>query len=117
MHRYEDLEVWRLAYELTLEMYRDTRGFPQEERYGLTAQLRRAAVSATSNIAEGAGRRTNGEFCTQLSVSSGSVSELDCQLRLSADLGFMDRSLVADRRARWARVQKMLHGLDASLSD
>ena len=117
MHRYEDLEVWRVAYELTLEMYRDTRAFPPEERYGLTAQLRRAAMSVASNIAEGAGRRTNGEFCNQLSVASGSVSELDCQLRLSADLGLMERGLAAERRARWARVHKMLYGLDASLRE
>ena len=115
MHRYEDLEVWRLAYELTKQLYADTRCFPTDERYGLTAQLRRAAVSVISNIAEGAGRRTNGEFRNHVSIASGSVAEVDCQLRLAGDLGFMDPELAAAHRADWARVQKMLYRLDQSL--
>ena len=60
MHRYENLDVWRLAYALTLKLYDDTRAFPADELYGLTTQLRRAAVSVISNIAEGAGRRAGG---------------------------------------------------------
>ena len=117
MHRYEDLDVWRLAYDLTLEMYEDTRAFPADERYGLTAQLRRAAVSVVSNIAEGAGRRTTGEFRNQLSGASGSVAEVDCQLRLGADLGYMPEEVAADRRRRWQRVHKMIYRLDESLQD
>jgi four helix bundle protein len=117
MHRYEDLEVWQLAYELTRQMYVDTRGFPAEERYGLTSQLRRAATSVISNIAEGAGRRTNGEFRNHGSIAAGSSFEVDCQLQLAGDLGYMDRLLVEKRLEGWRRVQKMLYRLDESLSN
>ena len=115
MNRYEDLDVWRLAYQLTLELYEDTRAFPSEERFGLTAQLRRAAVSVVSNIAEGAGRRTKGEFRNLVSMAGGSALEIDCQLRLCADLGYLPIDLAENRRARWQSVQKMIYRLDQAL--
>ena len=116
VNRYEDLDVWRLAYQLTLELYADTRAFPADERYGLIAQLRRAAVSTVSSIAEGAGRRTTGEFRNLLSVASGSVAEVDCQLRLASDLGYIGAPTSRQRRMQWARVQQMIYRLDQSLN-
>ena len=115
MHKYEDLEVWQVAYQLTLAVYADTRAFPAEERYGLSAQMRRAAVSVISNIAEGAGRATPGEFRNQVSGATGSVLELECQLRLSADLGYMARETVRVRRETCASVTRMLYRLGQSL--
>ena len=115
MHKYEDLEVWRVAYQLALAVYSDTRAFPAEERYGLSAQMRRAAVSVISNLAEGAGRATPGEFRNLVSAANGSALELECQLRLSADLGYMAQETVGARRETCASVTRMLYRLGQSL--
>jgi four helix bundle protein len=79
------LEVWRQSMDLTINIYRTTEKFPSQELYGLTNQLRRAAVSIPSNIAEGAARQTKKEFTNFLHIAQGSLSELDTQLSL-ADL-------------------------------
>ncbi len=75
LRSYDDLRVWQESYGLSLDVYRQTRAFPVDERYGLTSQLRRAAVSIRSNIAEGYGRRTSGEYLQSLHVAYGSVCE------------------------------------------
>ena len=85
---YRDLEVWQLARKLVLEVYHLTSPFPDTERFGLTSQMRRAAVSIPSNVAEGWGRHYTAEFIQFLRKANGSLVELETQLILSADLGF-----------------------------
>lgn len=87
-----ELKVWRKAHALTLKLYTLTRSFPNEERYGLTAQTRRAAASIGVNIAEGCGRRTHIDFARFLQVALSSASELQYHLLLAADLEYMPRN-------------------------
>jgi len=84
---FKELKVWCKAHELTLVVYRLTRSFPKDELFGLTGQLRRSAASIGANIAEGCGRRSDGEFTRFLQIARGSVSELECHLLLARDLG------------------------------
>jgi four helix bundle protein len=83
--------AWQKAMELSAAVYRVTRGFPADERFGLTNQLRRAAVSVPSNIAEGRGRLSRGEFLQFLGIARGSALEVETQLELAIALGFGDR--------------------------
>src|SRR5215831_16049111 len=89
MRNYRELQIWTKAHVLTLELYRLSRGFPREEMYGLTSQLRRAAVSIGANLAEGCGRRTSSELARFVKIAMGSASELDYHLLLCRDLGFI----------------------------
>jgi four helix bundle protein len=86
---YERFEAWQLCHALVLEVYRLTRSFPNDERFGLTSQARRAALSAAANIAEGAGKRGRREFRRFLDITLGSLSELSYTLRLARELGFL----------------------------
>jgi len=86
---YKDLEVWQKAMELSVEIYRLTKNFPQEERFGLVNQMRRAVVSIASNIAEGQGRIYTKEYLHFLSVARGSQAEVDTQLLLAVRLGYL----------------------------
>ena len=86
--RHHDLKAWQTAMELVKDIYAITASFPKEEIYGLTGQIRRAAVSVPSNIAEGAARTGPKEFLRFLSISRGSLSELETQLIISQDLGY-----------------------------
>ncbi len=86
---HKDLEVWKESMLLAKEVYFLTKGFPKEEIYGITSQIRRASVSVPSNIAEGAARSSDKEFIQFLYISLGSLSELETQLLLSRDLEFM----------------------------
>ena len=85
---HERLEVWRDAMSLVEAVYRHSAKFPDSERFGLTAQIRRAAISVPSNIAEGAARRSTPEYMRFLSMARGSLSELDTQLKIAARLGY-----------------------------
>lgn len=108
---FKDLKVWEKAYELTLSLYTASRGFPKEEIYGLTSQLRRAAVSVGANIAEGCGRRTDGELIRFLQIARGSASELEYHLLLARDLKFMHESVHAELLRKLTEVQRMLTSL------
>jgi len=108
MRNYWDLQVWGKAHELTLELYRVSRGFPREEVYGITGQLRRAAVSIGANLAEGCGRRTSTELARIVRIALGSASELDYHLLLSLDLGFMAGDEFTSASATLTEVRKML---------
>lgn len=92
MRNHKDLIVWQKSMALVRRLYEVTRAFPQEELFGLTSQMRRAAVSIPSNIAEGYGRIYDKERINFLSIALGSVSELETQLIISNDLGFMDEA-------------------------
>ena len=115
IHSNEDLEVWRLSYQLSLDIWQDAGRFPRSELYGLTSQLRRCSSSVPANIAEGTRRLTVGEFRNSLSVASGSNAETDVFLRMAGDLGLMDPAIVHERRTRNERIHRMLTGLILSL--
>ena len=87
---YRELLVWQKAKALAVHIYQSTEQFPRNETYGLTSQLRRAAVSVSSNIAEGQGRLTSGEFCHFLGQARGSLLELETQPDIALDLAYLD---------------------------
>ena len=86
---FKDLIVWQRSYKLVLEMYKAARDFPKSEDYGLSQQMRRAAVSIPSNIAEGYGRKHKAEYNQHLSIAYGSLLELETQFLLAKDLGYV----------------------------
>ena len=102
------MRVWTSAHELTLALYRATRAFPNEERYGLTAQIRRAAVSIGANIAEGCGRRGRKDLSRFLVIASGSASELDYHLIGAVDLALINRTACKPLADTLATVRRML---------
>jgi four helix bundle protein len=108
---HKKLDVWNLAMGLAVEVYRLTETFPKDQRYGLTDQIRWAAVSIPSNIAEGAARQTRKEFANFLHIAQGSVSEVDTQLELARRLGFLSDAEWASFDAQMERIDKMLSGL------
>ena len=92
MKRYKQLIAWQRCHELVLEIYRVTDQWPANERFGLTAQIRRAAASAPTNIAEGSAKRGQAEFRRFLDISLGSLAEVSYQLELARDLGFLSEA-------------------------
>ena len=112
---FKDLIVWQKAIALTVVIYKLTDSFPQSERYGLTDQLRRAAVSVASNIAEGFGRSTRGEYIQFLGHARGSNCEVESQLVIVAALGFGTESNRATAEKLCADVSRLLRGLIHSL--
>jgi four helix bundle protein len=114
---YRDLVAWQKSMTLAEVIYRETAGFPKEERYGLTAQMRRAAVSIPSNIAEGQGRRSSDEeFARFLRIALGSSSELDTQLEVASRLGFISAASTGRVRPQLEEVGRVLSGLLRSKS-
>ena len=113
---YRDLVVWQKAYDLSLAVYRATRGFPNDEIYGLRSQLRRAAVSIPSNIAEGYGRRTTAEYARSLNIAYGSRCELETQLSIAADLGYISQPVATKLEQQTAEVERMLTALRLALA-
>ena len=91
MHNYKELKVWDKAVNLAVDVYKSTEGLPQDERFGLTSQIRRCVVSVSSNIAEGAGRNTKGEFNQFLGIAYGSSCELETQLIIAEKLNFIEK--------------------------
>jgi len=116
MHRFEELKIWQKAMDITENCYRATESFPKEEKYGLTSQLRRSAVSIPSNIAEGAGRNTNGEFRQFLGIANGSSFELLTQLYLSKRLDLINENEVRPMINEMLEVTRMNYSLQKSIS-
>lgn len=114
-HGYRDLLAWQRAMELTKIIYRLTETFPQRERFGLCDQLRRAAVSVPSNIAEGYGRASRGEYVQFLGHSRGSAFEIETQLLVAQSLGYGSEEEIAEAQRLCAEVGRLLHGLIQSL--
>lgn len=112
VQRYEDLIAWQQAYAIVIKVYEATKRFPTDERYGLTQQIRRAAVSIPSNIAEGFGRHSRPDYLRFLDIARGSTYELQTQMRIAQDLGFADDKELMDRIEELERV---LNGLIRSL--
>lgn len=115
LKNYKELVVWQKSYQLCIETYRITKGFPKEERFGLTSQTRRAAISTPSNIAEGYGRKTTREYVHALYVAYGSTCELETQVMLSRDLGFMTAEDMKRLQEGIGEIERMLKALIKSL--
>jgi len=108
---HKKLDVWKLAMDLVIELYKVTANFPKEERFSLTDQIRRSAVSIPSNIGEGAARNTRKEFISFLHIAQGSLSGLDTQMELAKRLGYIDGGCWEDIDALMERIDRMLTGL------
>ncbi len=113
MKDFRNLVVWQDAHQLTLSVYRLTKDFPKEEWYGLRSQIRRCCESIPANIAEGCGRRGNGEFHRFLQIASGSASELDYHLLLSHELQYIDNSAYQSLCDHLGRTRRRLSTLIA----
>jgi four helix bundle protein len=114
---YEELIVWQKAVDLVLEIYCATRMFPKDELYGLTSQLRRAAVSIPSNIAEGQSRLSTGEFRQFLGNAKGSLSEVETQIVIARRLEYLEAGQASALAERTAEISQMISGLIASLEN
>lgn len=114
---YKDLIVWQKAMALAKAVYRITEKFPGDERYGMTSQMRRAAVSIPSNIAEGQARRNTKEFLQFLFHARGSLAELETQMLLSADLGYARAEDVSSVQDALTEIQKMISAIHRKLSN
>ena len=115
MHDFRKLNVWNNAIVLVEEIYKLTQEFPDAEKYGLIAQIRRSAISIPSNIAEGAGRKTPKDFSYFLSVSTGSSFELETQLILAEKLEFAEPKDINSIISKIHSIQKQLYALNKSL--
>ncbi|MEA9750870.1 four helix bundle protein [Xanthomonas campestris pv. raphani] len=113
---HERLTVWRDAMSLVEAIYRLSHDFPDSERFGLTAQMRRAAISVPSNIAEGAARRSTAEYLRYLSMARGSLAELDTQLQIATRLQFVspDAAILDLLNRTFARLNALIRTLDES---
>jgi len=112
---YRELQVWRLSIQLTKDVYAVTKNFPSDERFGLISQLRRAAVSIPSNIAEGQARYSQREFLRFLSNARGSLAEVETQLLLSTELGYVPESEMQKLTRKTAEVGRLLNGLYSAI--
>jgi four helix bundle protein len=117
MHNLKELKIWNKAIDLTVDVYKATANFPSDERFGLTSQSRRSAVSIPSNIAEGAGRNSNKEFNNFLGITNGSSYELQTQLVISNKLNLLSNDLLDDLLKQIDEVQKMTFAFQKTLSN
>lgn len=111
MKDFRDLKVWQKSHELVLRIYAASRAFPREELYGVTSQMRRAASSVPTNIAEGCGRGTDPDFARFLQTAMGSASETDYLILLARDLGYLPDEEYASLNVSVSEVKRMLTGL------
>ncbi len=115
MHNFRKLEIWRKARELNVFIYRLTADLPKEEVYGLTSQLRRATVSISSNIAEGAGRSTDKDFIRFLDIANGSCFEVESLLIICSDLEYFPSPIVDPILTEIQEIEKMIVGFQRKL--
>ena len=115
VQHYRQLEVWQLAMDLAERCYQATKGFPKEELFGLTSQIRRSAVSIPANIAEGQGREHTKEFLNFLSMARGSLLELETHLMLSQRIGLLQQPELDSLLTMTDRLSRMLSGLRKAL--
>ncbi len=115
MHNFRELKVWKMSMEISKLIFHLTRTFPAEERYSLTSQLNRSAISIPSNIAEGCGRKSDKELNQFLSISLGSAFELETQVILAFEFGYVDKTKYENAIIQINDVQKMISGLQRSL--
>ena len=115
MGDYRKLQVWQAAHSLAVRLYLATNSFPPREAFGLVAQIRRSAASIAANLAEGSGRRSDGDFARFVRISLGSATELDYHLLLARDIGVISGELHSSLVSSLAEVQAMLASLDRKL--
>jgi four helix bundle protein len=115
MQNFRDLKVWQKAHRFVLHVYEATASLPADERFGLTSQIRRAAVSIAANIAEGAVRSSDADFARFLHIALGSASEVDYYLLLAGDLGYLDAKLVVALDEEVQEVKRMAAALVAKV--
>ncbi len=116
MHNFRQLKVWEKAMDLVVEIYTATAEFPKEEKYGLTSQMRRSAVSIASNISEGAGRNSDLDFCRFLSIAHASSYELETQVLVAERLALLKSAISTNLCNRIVEVQKMNYNLQIKLN-
>lgn len=116
MRDFHDQKVWQKAKILALDVYRTTNEFPVDERFGLTSQLRRASISIASNIAEGCGYGSEREFSRFLRIAAGSASEVECQIIIARELGYLDSEAEKTICSQVVEIRKMLHAFIRSLA-
>jgi len=117
VHSFRDLIVWQKSITMAVSVYKLTQGFPREELYGLTSQMRRATVSVASNIAEGHGRLNTGEYRQFLGVARGSNFELQTQLEIARALGVGNSKSLDEADGLSHEIGKMIYGILESIKD
>ncbi|HSJ69728.1 MAG TPA: four helix bundle protein [Anditalea sp.] len=115
MHNFKDLKVWQKAVDFAVSIYQVSVCFPNEEKFGLTSQMRRAGVSIPSNIAEGSARTSKKAFANSLEISLGESFELETQLEIAKRVGFLDKDQMNELNGNLSEIQRMLFGLKSSL--
>ncbi|MCH8839471.1 MAG: four helix bundle protein [Planctomycetes bacterium] len=115
MFRFEKLDVWQKAVEFANRVYEASRGFPSDERFGLTSQMRRAAVSISSNIAEGSGRSSDKDFAHFIEIAYGSLMEVTSQAQVAVRQSFLESQTRDELYQRAEELARMLSGLRSSL--
>ncbi len=111
MNNYKELNVWKEAVESSVDIYKITSSFPKTELFGLVQQMRRASISVSSNIAEGAGRNNKGEFRHFLGIAVASMCEVESQVIVSSRLGFINLNEIKNELDRIDKIQKMIYKL------
>ncbi len=109
MRDFRELKVWEKAHRLTLQVYKITKKFPSDEQFGLTAQMRRAAASVPTNIAEGCGRDSERELARFMSIAGGSASEVEYQLLLTCDLNYIQDETYRELNRQINEIKRMLN--------
>ena len=110
MHNFKELKIWSRAVDLAVDVYSVTKNFPKEEKYGLTSQITRSAVSVPSNIAEGSGRNSDKDFNKFLGIALGSSFELETQLIIANKIGILEEESFKKIASETIEVQKMING-------
>jgi four helix bundle protein len=116
MKSVEELDVYKYSHEAALTIYRITKGFPSEERFGLVSQMRRAAYSVPMNLAEGSHRLNKKEYRQFVGIAKGSTGEMKYQLLLARDLNYIDEKSFNELKSQYERISQMLTGLAKSLT-
>ncbi|TRX72333.1 four helix bundle protein [Carboxylicivirga sp. M1479] len=115
MKSFREIKVWQKSMDLVTDIYKITSSFPPEERFGLTNQIRRASVSIPSNIAEGFGRKSDGDFTRFLSIALGSNYEVQTQIEISCNIGILDKKEISGLLSELVEIEKMLKSLKSKL--
>ncbi|HUH75149.1 MAG TPA: four helix bundle protein [Chitinophagales bacterium] len=115
MHNFKKLTIWQLSMELATLVYKSTNSFPNSEMYGLTSQIRRTAVSISSNIAEGSGRNTDKDFARFLDISIGSSFELETQIEIAFLLEYLEKDIYEVLIQYCSQLQKMIYSFRKKL--
>lgn len=116
MHNFKELKIWKAGMEMSKQIFQITRAFPLEERYSLSSQMNRCAIAIPSNIAEGSGRSSKKEFSHFLSISLGSAFELETQVILASEFGYLAKPVFETTTIQINEIQKMISGLHKSLN-